>query len=236
MPAVLELRGISKAYGGLRPLRLESFTLEYGERAALVGPDQPAAETLTNLITGATLPDAGDIRVFGVPTANLATSDEWLAFVDRFGIVSERAVLLESLSALQNLAMPFSLDIEPPPPEIRARASALAEEVGLPTSVLETAVAQLSGADRFRLRLGRALALGPELLLLEHPTASVEPAAIGPLAASTSSVANSRRLAAMAVTLDEHFAEEFATRIEKLDGATGRTRAARRGWFTRRRK
>jgi hypothetical protein len=68
-----------------------------------VGLDQVAAEVFTNLVTGAILPETGDIRVFGRPTSAIADSDDWLATVDRFGIVSERAVLLDQLSVLQNL-------------------------------------------------------------------------------------------------------------------------------------
>ena len=59
----------------------------------------------------------GEVRVFGRPTSAIADSADWLATVDRFGIVSERAVLLEALTVVQNLAMPFTLEIEPPPPD-----------------------------------------------------------------------------------------------------------------------
>ena len=73
-----------------------------------------------NLVTGASLPDAGSVDVFGHPTSAIADSTEWLAIVDRFGIVSDRAVMLEGLTVLQNLAVPFTLDIEPPSDESRA--------------------------------------------------------------------------------------------------------------------
>src|SRR5207244_2048884 len=80
-----------------------------GEHVALVGLDPIASEVFVNLLTGATLPESGDVRVFGRPTSAIADSDDWLATVDRFGIVSERAVLLDQLTILQNLAMPFTL-------------------------------------------------------------------------------------------------------------------------------
>ena len=113
MSAVVELSHLSKNYGGLRPLRIDRFVLSHAEQAAILGVDRFAGETLINLITGATLPDAGEVRVFGRPTSDITDSADWLGVVDRFGILTERAVLLDSLTAIQNLAMPFSLEIEP---------------------------------------------------------------------------------------------------------------------------
>ena len=65
-----------------------------------------------NLITGATLPDTGDVDVFGVSTRNIADPDAWVVEIDRFGILSERAVLLDAFTVEQNLALPFSLEVD----------------------------------------------------------------------------------------------------------------------------
>ena len=153
IPAVLELSGVVKDYRGLRPLRIAALRVASGEHVALVGVDLVAAEVFINLATGATLPDAGEVRVFGRPTAAIDDSADWLATVDRFGIVSERAVLLDQLTVIQNLAMPFTLEIEPPPDEARHRAVALAREVGLLESVWERPIAALDAAARVRHRL-----------------------------------------------------------------------------------
>jgi ABC-type transporter Mla maintaining outer membrane lipid asymmetry ATPase subunit MlaF len=128
--AVLEIDGVSHDYRALRPLRIQRLTIAPGESVAVLGLDRAAAEVLVHLVTGAALPDGGGIRIFGRETTAIADADDWLATVDRFGIVSERAVLLEQLSVIQNLAMPFSLEIEPPSADVRARAAALAVEVG----------------------------------------------------------------------------------------------------------
>src|SRR4051794_33049780 len=127
----LELTRVRKAYGALRPLRIEALTIAAGERVALAGLDAPAAEVMVNLVTGASLPDGGDVRVFGRLTSDVADGDEWLTSLDRFGIVSERAVLLEGASLAQNLALPFTLDIDPVSPETLARVTQLAKECGI---------------------------------------------------------------------------------------------------------
>src|SRR5204862_6782795 len=96
-----------------------------------------------NLVTGASLPDRGSNRLFGRATTDIADSADWLTVVDRFGIVSRRAVLLDALTVVQNLAMPYTLEIEPPSADIRARAIAVATETGLPESTFDRPIAEL---------------------------------------------------------------------------------------------
>ncbi len=129
-----------------------------------------------NLVTGASLPDRGDVRLFGRSTAAIADSADWLTVVDRFGIVSARAVLLEALTVVQNLAMPFTLEVDPPSAEVRERAVALAAEVGLPDATLDRPVGELDAGGRSRVRFGRALALDPAIVVFEHPTAELSAA------------------------------------------------------------
>ena len=231
MSAVVELSHLSKDYRGLRPLRIDHFVLSAAEQAAIVGFDRAAAETLINLITGAALPDTGEVRVFGRQTSDIADSADWLAVVDRFGIVTDRAVLLEALTAVQNLAMPFSLAIEPLAEDLRAKALAVAREVGLPESGWDQAVGSLDGLDRARLRLGRALALDPTVLLLEHVTASVERPAVAVFARDVRRAAAGRRIATLAIGADADFAGAVADRVLTLDPASGRLAARRRRWF-----
>jgi phospholipid/cholesterol/gamma-HCH transport system ATP-binding protein len=198
---------------------------------AIVGVDLPAAEILVNLITGASLPDSGEVRTFGRSTATIADSVEWLALVDRFGIVTERAVLLDALSVVQNLAMPFSLDIEPPDEHVRERALALAAEVGLERNAWDRPVGELDGASRLRLRIGRSLALDPAVMLLEHPTAVVERGAVGALGRDVRGIAERRRIALLTLTADEEFATLVAARVLQLDAASGRlAERRRRSW------
>ena len=229
--AVLEFAGASKAYGGLRPLRIAELRVQAGDTVALLGFDQPTAEVFVNLATGATLPEAGDVSVFGLPTRAIEDSADWLATVDRFGIVSERAVLLDALTVIQNLAMPFTLEIEPPPDQVRARAEVLAREVGLPDSSWNQPVAALDAAGWLRVRLGRAIALDPAILLLEHASARLPREEVALLGARLRAVAEGRHIALVALTADEAFARAVARRVLTLEPATGRLKEPRRGWF-----
>jgi ABC-type polar amino acid transport system ATPase subunit len=229
---VLEIAGVSKDYHSLRPLRLQQLAIGAGASVAIVGLDHAAAEIFVNLVTGASLPDAGDVRLFGRPTASIADSAEWLAIVDRVGIVSDRAVLLERLTATQNLAMPFTLDIEPPPDDIQARAEALAEEVRLPPAAWTQAVAAPGPDARARVRLGRALALDPQLLVLEHATATLAPREAIAFGRDVRRIAERRDAALLALTADDGFARAVASRVLVFDPASGQLTPRRsRGWF-----
>jgi ABC-type transporter Mla maintaining outer membrane lipid asymmetry ATPase subunit MlaF len=225
---VLELSDVSKDYRGLRPLRIASLTVHAGEHIAIVGLDQITAEVFVNLVTGATLPDKGDVRLFGRSTATIADSADWLAVVDRFGIVSPRAVLLDVLTVVQNLAMPYTLEIEPPADDIRQRAVALAKRVGLGEATLDRPVGELEASGLARVRLGRALALDPAVVILEHPTVGMSREAVAELAAQCRTVP----AATIALTADVEFAASVAERCLTLDPATGRL-DGRSGWFAR---
>jgi predicted ABC-type transport system involved in lysophospholipase L1 biosynthesis ATPase subunit len=227
---VLELDGVSKDYRGLRPLRIQELRVARGDRIALIGVDRVSAEVLVDLVTGATLPDAGHVTVFGRRTADIADARDWLALIDRFGIVSGRAVLLEALTTLQNLAIPFTLDIEPLCGDARAHAEAMAHEVGLAGALWERAVGELGEDVKARIRLGRALALDPHMLLIEHVSAPLAPAEAIALGETIHASAARRGLALVAATADEAFARAMGARLLRWEPASGRLRD-RGGWF-----
>ena len=233
MTAALEISGVVKDYNGLRPLRIEQLTAQPGEQIALVGLDAPSAEVLVNLVTGTTLPDRGEIRVFGERTSDIQDSGAWMTFVDRLGIVSERAVLLDALSVVQNLAIPFSLDVEPLPPDLRARAQALAQEVGLAPSVIDGQVGALEQASRVRVRLGRALALDPALVLIEHPSLNVGRDQVAPLGRDIRATIAKRGATGLTLTADTELAQAIADHALKLEPATGNLTPLRASWLDR---
>lgn len=230
---LLRFSAVIKDYQGLRPLRIADLEVASRDQLAIVGLDRPAAEVFISLATGATLPDRGNIHLFGRPTDAIRDSSDWLATLDRFGIVTDRAVLLDALSVIQNLAVPFSLEIEPPPPDVHARARALAGEVGLDESVWDRPAANLDGAGCLRVRLARALALDPSVLVLEHPTATLPPGETASFARQIRAVSERRGLATVTLTADLEFASAIAARVLILDPATGRLSLLRRGWFRR---
>jgi phospholipid/cholesterol/gamma-HCH transport system ATP-binding protein len=230
---IIELRDVVKTYNALRPLRIADLTLARGARVAIAGIDAGGAEVLLNLVTGASLPDQGQVRVFGSNTAAVTDGDEWLASLDRFGIVSERAVLLEGASVAQNLALPFALDIDPVPPETLARVEALADECEISRGQLSARAGDVTPAVRTRVHLARAVALAPHLLLMEHPTAALEAPERKRYGSIVARICDRRALTMLAVTQDLEFASAAAHQTLTLEGATGRLSAASRPWWRR---
>jgi ABC-type transporter Mla maintaining outer membrane lipid asymmetry ATPase subunit MlaF len=225
----IAVEGLVKNYQGLRPLRVGHLDVRTGERVAISGLDATAAEVFVNLVNGAILPDSGEVRVFGRATSAIVDEAEWFASLDRFGIVTPRAVLLEASTVRQNIALPFTIDIDHLEAPVCAQVAALAREVGLDESVCGQVIAHVPTAQRMRIHLARALATGPQVLLMEHPTVSVPRDQIGPLAVTVTQVAEARRLTLLAITEDTEFADAVATAHFKLQGGTGALVNAR-GW------
>lgn len=237
MPAaepLVQLRAVVKDYRSLRPLRVASFDLRDGQSIALLGFDQAAAEVFVNLVTGALLPDAGEVRVLGCATAAVTDADTWVAFLDQFGLISQRAVLLGELTVEQNLAMPLTLELDEFAPGVRTHVDAVAAEVGIAPDALKRPLDAVDAATALRVRLGRALALGPRVLLSEHPNALLPPADVPAFAADLARVIAGRRLPSIVLTADTTFAAAVADEVLTLQPATGELRRGRgwRRWFS----
>jgi ABC-type lipoprotein export system ATPase subunit len=228
---VLHIVNVRKQYQGLRPLRMNDLSIAAGERVAVSGLDAGAAEVLVNLVTGASVPDEGQVLVLGQSTASISDGEAWLASLDRFGIVSPRAVLLDSATLLQNLAMPLTLDIEPVKPDIAARVTELARAAGIDDASLERPIAALDTAIQARAHLVRAVALEPALLILEHPTARLAAGQGKAFGDAVARIAGARALATLIISEDAEFAAAAATRRLALQGATGELKSPKRRFF-----
>jgi ABC-type lipoprotein export system ATPase subunit len=210
-----------KHYRGLRPLRIRELRVDRGERVVMTGLDVVTAELLTNLINGATLPDEGEVRVEGRRTHDVESESEWLNALDRFGVVTTRAILLDGMTVRQNLALPLTIEIDPVPPDMAARADALGVEAGIEPEWLTRPVHEAGPPVRMRIHLARALALEPMLLLMEHPTAPLDSGDRPAFIEQVSTVARQRSLTLLACSQDGAFARAVATRVLQLQPATG---------------
>jgi ABC-type transporter Mla maintaining outer membrane lipid asymmetry ATPase subunit MlaF len=202
-------------------MRVRDLHVPAGRITMLLGFDRPAAEVFVNLITGASLPDTGEVTSLGRPTRAIANSEEWLAFAERFGIVSDRIVLLDAMTVAQNLAISFDLDLEPVPPAIMTRVAALAAEVAIEQRQLDARVADSAPLLRSQIYLARALAFNPDVLVLEHPTANLEPAEAKSFAEIVRHVCGKRNLTTIGLLMDEAFAKATGGRLLTWQPATG---------------
>ena len=229
---VIRMQKVRKDYHSLRPLRVERLEVRQGQTLAILGFDRAAAEVLVNLITAATLPDAGELDIFGTPTRAITNPDQWFQSLDSFGIFSERVVLMDELTVEQNLALPISFEIDNLSPDVRRQVALLATEVGIAVDECARSMGAATATTRARVRLAKALALRPRVLLAEHPNAALPPDEVPRLAATLASVAHTRNLATLVLTSDVSFARQACAHVLTWRPATGEiVRGGWRSWF-----
>jgi putative ABC transport system ATP-binding protein len=221
---VISAQKVVKTYQALRPLRIESLEVRQRAIVSLMGFDAAAAEMFVGLLTGAVLPDSGDVHLLGKSTKDVSDSDAWLSMLDAVGIVTDRAVLIAQFSVEQNIAMPFTLQVDPIAADARPRVGTLAAEVGLTSADLVRVVAQSPPEVVARVRLARALALNPALLLAEHPSATLPREQVKGYASDIARIARQRQHAVLAITADDAFADALGGQVLIHDPATGTLR------------
>src|SRR5262249_24175295 len=128
---LIDIRNLRKQVIGPSPLRVRKFQLDHADRIALFGLDATGVEAFVHLLTGALLPDEGDVLIARHTPRAFSTAAEWLRSLDRFGFVPSRAVFLEPLPLISNLAVPLTLAIDLLPDDVRRRITTLAQEVAL---------------------------------------------------------------------------------------------------------
>jgi branched-chain amino acid transport system ATP-binding protein len=170
MTALLEVRGISKSFRGLRAVSGASFEVPRGAISALIGPNGAGKTTCFNMIAGVYRPDAGSIVFEGKSIHELRPDQVCDAGIGRtFQIVKPFA----GLSVLDNVVV-GALKRAPSVSAAKRRAAEIVEKLGLGSKVAQPA-SSLTLPDRKRLEVARALATRPQLLLLDEVMAGLRP-------------------------------------------------------------
>ncbi len=223
---VLEVRDFERTVYGRPALRVSALTLRRGESLAIVGLPEAEAELLLHHLTGRFLPDAGEVRLFGTPTAEVRTEAEWFPYVRRIGLYDDRWPLLEDWPVEASLMATLAMDWSTPMDEHRyAEIRALARRVGLRPADLERPMGEAGPDIRLRVHLARALAFSPDLLILFYPTERLDRAAAFELGRLVRWVC--RGLTLLLFTRDEPLAAWLCRRLVFIDPATGAVREVR---------
>jgi len=163
-PPALVMQGIAKAFGGVPVLDDISFAVAPGEVHALLGENGAGKSTLMNILTGIYASDAGSIRLSGRPVAIRAPAD---ALKLGIGMVHQHFRLVPTFTGLENIRLASGGTAAG---DLADRVAAMARRTGL-EAPLDVAVERLSIADRQRIEILKALALGARILILDEPTA-----------------------------------------------------------------
>jgi putative ABC transport system ATP-binding protein len=171
MSMLLQIEGLTKAYGPVAVLRGVSLTLDHGQSLALTGESGSGKSTLMHLVGALDAPDQGSIRLDGVEITGMDDAARAALRRAKIGLVFQQFNLIPSLRVAQNISFQARLARRHDP----ARDGMLAERLGL-SDLLHRYPEELSGGQQQRVAIARALAHAPALILADEPTGNLDEA------------------------------------------------------------
>lgn len=213
-PAV-SVAGLRKSFGEQVVLDGIDLSVEHGEALTVLGRSGTGKSVLLKLICGLQTPDGGSIQIDGqdVAGAPLARLNE---IRKKLGFLFQQAALYDSLTVAENVAFPLRRHTNLSDADRASRARELLARVGLEKD-LDKLPADISGGMKKRVGLARALALDPEIVLLDEPTAGLDPITAGEIIELVQDLRRERRsMSAIVVTHDVRSVEALSDRVAIL--------------------
>jgi phospholipid/cholesterol/gamma-HCH transport system ATP-binding protein len=214
VPAVA-VENLRQSFGSQKVLNGISLTVSRGETLAVLGRSGTGKSVLLRIIIGLQKPDSGSVRIHGQDIAGF-TLDQLGEIRKKMGFLFQHAALYDSLSVEQNVAFPLQHHRKMSKSEQSDRVRALLAEVGM-EGHLDKMPADISGGMQKRVGLARALALEPDILLLDEPTAGLDPISSAEIDDLVLKLQDEHHMASIVVTHDLHSAKTIADRLALLD-------------------
>jgi phospholipid/cholesterol/gamma-HCH transport system ATP-binding protein len=172
VPAV-QFEHVSLAFDDAVVLRDLSFSVPAGKMTIIIGASGSGKSVVLKLILGLLRPDAGTVHVNGRRIDNLPES-ELNVIRDDIGMLFQESALFDSLTVAENVGYKLYEETDMPWPDVRKRIEEVLGFIGL-SEYIDRMPSELSGGQRRRVAIARAMAARPHLLLFDEPTSGLDP-------------------------------------------------------------
>lgn len=213
-PQPVVIKALRKSFGEQQVLKGLDLSVNKGEILAVLGKSGTGKSVLLRLLIGLEKPDAGSICIRGQEIANLPM-DQLNEIRLKVGFLFQEGALYDSLTIAENVAFPLRRHSKMSDSERQEKVRALLLSVGLDKD-LEKMPGGISGGMRKRVGLARALALDPEILLFDEPTAGLDPITAAEIGQLIQKQRQERNVTSIVVTHDMHAAHHFSDRLVML--------------------
>ena len=170
----IKLLGVTKSFGSNHVLKGVDLEIAGGESLVLIGGSASGKTLLLKLIIGLEKPDSGSILIDGIEVTNLDQKEQ-IALLKRMGMLFQQSALFDSMPIWENIAFQLLQDSNLNRSESKLIAIERIISVGLSADVSELLPAEISGGMQKRVGFARAIANNPEIVLLDEPTAGLDP-------------------------------------------------------------
>jgi phospholipid/cholesterol/gamma-HCH transport system ATP-binding protein len=212
--ALIEIKNLHKRFGRLIVLDGVNLTIEDGQSLVILGASGSGKSVMLKHIVGLLRPDKGEVwfdgrRIDHLPERHL------MPIRRRFGFLFQMGALFDSLTVAENIAFPLVEHTRKPPDEVERIVAEKLRMIGLP-DVGPQMPADLSGGQRKRVALARAIALEPQVILYDEPTTGLDPIRADVINELILKLKRQLRVTSIVVTHDMQSAFKVADRIVML--------------------
>jgi len=213
--ADIAIEGLCKSFGPQKVLNGFNLKVAHGETVAVLGRSGTGKSVLLRLLIGLQKPDSGCIRIQGLEITGLE-GKPLNEIRKKIGFLFQQGALYDSLTVEQNVEFPLSRHTALSAEERKSRARELLGSVGMEHDMGKMP-SQISGGMQKRVGLARALALAPAIVLLDEPTAGLDPITAAEIEELISQLQEKHKMTSLVVTHDLHGAKHFADRLVILN-------------------
>lgn len=207
----IELRNVGLAFGRERLFEGVNLTVARGERLVLIGPSGQGKSLILKLMAGIVVPTEGSVLIDGRDMHALDKSERFL-LMRKMGMLFQKNALFDSLTVGDNIAFPLRETTSLSEVEIQSKVTHFLEAVGL-GHALALYPDEISGGMQKRVGIARALALNPEIILYDDPTAGLDPITSRKIADLILDLQKKSNSTVVAITNDMGRAYQLASRI-----------------------